>query len=339
MILPAISFDHLVALSSPLGLYEHAELAIPRLEHGFCLDDVARGLVVTSRQPEPSPRVRELTTAYLRFVVLAQDRHGAFRNRRSHDGSWQDRPSCGDHWGRAIWALGTAAAETDDDQVRSTALETLAIALRARSPWPRAMAYAALGAGELLRVRPDDPAALALLKAARVTVGRPAADPLWPWPERRLTYANAVLPEAMVVIGVALADVSAIRDGMGLLRWLLAIESHDGRLSVTPAGGWQIGEPRSGLDQQPIEVAALAEACWRAFVLTENESWLEAVRRAAGWFTGSNDAGLALYDPQTGGGFDGLHADAVNLNQGAESTLAALSTLQIALRAAPVGAS
>jgi hypothetical protein len=35
-----------------------------------------------------------------------------------------------------------------------------------------------------------------------------------------------------------------------------------------------------------------------------------------------------MYDPHTGGGYDGLKPDGPNLNQGAESTLALVSTLQ-----------
>jgi hypothetical protein len=35
-----------------------------------------------------------------------------------------------------------------------------------------------------------------------------------------------------------------------------------------------------------------------------------------------------MYDPVTGGGYDGLTAAGRNTNQGAESTLALLSTLQ-----------
>ena len=41
-------------------------------------------------------------------------------------------------------------------------------------------------------------------------------------------------------------------------------------------------------------------------------------------------------DPDTGGGYDGLHADGVNLNQGAESTMAVISTLQQARRLSTV---
>ena len=44
-----------------------------------------------------------------------------------------------------------------------------------------------------------------------------------------------------------------------------------------------------------------------------------------------------MWDPETGGGYDGLHADGANLNQGAESTLALISTLQHA-RALVAGA-
>lgn len=42
--------------------------------------------------------------------------------------------------------------------------------------------------------------------------------------------------------------------------------------------------------------------------------------------------GELMWDPETGGGFDGLHADGVNRNQGAESTLAVISTFMQAQR-------
>ncbi|MEO8261170.1 MAG: hypothetical protein ABI566_01260 [Pseudolysinimonas sp.] len=46
------------------------------------------------------------------------------------------------------------------------------------------------------------------------------------------------------------------------------------------------------------------------------------------WFDGVNDIGLEMVDPGTGAGYDGLEAGGRNENQGAESTLAALSTFQ-----------
>ena len=74
----------------------------------------------------------------------------------------------------------------------------------------------------------------------------------------------------------------------------------------------------------------MADACSRAWSLTGDSRWKDCVERVARWFVGANDTGVALYDPQTGGCGDGLGPDYTNLNQGAESTLAALAVLQLA---------
>lgn len=327
---PDLSFLHLTRLSEPLGLYEHALGTAPRPEHGFCVDDVARALVVTAREPHPSAEVRSLRAGYLDFVCTAQREDGLMHNRRGTDGSWNDRPSSNDHWGRGLWALGTAAAELEETDLAERARVGASIALRSRSVWPRAMAYAALGAGQLLRAVPGDPAALRLLSDARRMLGRSRPDARWPWPEERLTYANAVLPEAMIVIGGELADESLRDDGLRLLDWLVDEQTLDDHLSLVPSTGWSRGDRRPGYAQQPIEAAALAEACRTAYLATSHPRWIDAIEMCLGWFDGANDAGLVMRDEETGGGYDGLERGHASVNQGAESTLAWLSTLQIA---------
>jgi hypothetical protein len=190
------------------------------------------------------------------------------------------------------------------------------------------MAFAALGAAEVLTVIPDDTRSRTLLASAAATIGGRTGSASWPWPEARLTYANAVFPEVLMAAGEHLHDARALDDGLALLGWLLDLETSGSHLSVTPVGGWAPGEARPAFDQQPIEVAALADACARAFRLTGDRCWERGVERAASWFLGENDAGTPLYDPVTGGGYDGLHIDGRNANQGAESTLAMIATLQ-----------
>ena len=97
---------------------------------------------------------------------------------------------------------------------------------------------------------------------------------------------------------------------------------------MVPVGGRGPGEAGPAFDQQPIEVAALADACARAYLIAGRPRWVEGCELAAGWFLGVNDSGTPMHDPTTGGGFDGLQHDGRNENQGAESTLALLSTLQ-----------
>jgi hypothetical protein len=320
---PAPVFTHLRRLTDAGGLYEHAQGTTPRREHGYCLDDVARALVVTCR--EPGSELDDLREQYLGFVLAAQHADGRFHNRRDLTLAWSDTPSVEDCWGRALWSLGAAA---EHPQLRDRALAAFDRAARLRSPHRRSMAYAALGAADVLAVQPGHAGARALLVAAASTIGRPLAVRVWPWPELRLSYANALLPDALLAAGAALDAPSLVADGLGLLGWLLDRQTRDGHLSVVPVGGRGPAEPGPGFDQQPIEVAALAQACARAYQIAGRRRWAEGVELAVSWFLGANDTGVPLLDPETGGGFDGLHQDRRNDNQGAESTLALLTTLQ-----------
>lgn len=334
MSFPVATFGHLRDLTDAGGLYEHADRTAARPEHGYCVDDVARGLVVVSRSDHEQDDLRR---HYLSFVLAAQSADGRFHNRRHVDLTWSDRPSVEDCWGRALWGLGTTAAALGCDELRDDALEAFARGATWRSPHARAMAFAGLGAAEVLRVRPDNEPARALLAAAARHIGAPADDPAWPWPEPRLTYANAALPEVMLAAGSALQRPLLVADGLRLLGWLLAVQTCNGHLSVVPVGGLGPAERVGRFDQQPIEVAALADACARAFALTNDVRWRDGVQMAARWFLGDNDAATSLLDIVSGGGCDGLMPRGRNDNQGAESTLALLSTLQHARALALTG--
>ena len=194
------------------------------------------------------------------------------------------------------------------------------------------MAFAALGAAELLAVDPEHRAARKLITDYAASLAAPNGDRSWPWPEPRLTYANAVLAEAMIAAGVALDDATLRQRGLDLLAWLLDYETADGHLSPTPVaaeGPTTSGPPstssRSRWPHSPTRARVPLPS-------TPLRSWPDGVAAAAAWFQGANDAGQLMWDPETGGGFDGLHADGVNRNQGAESTLAVISTLQHARR-------
>jgi len=329
---PAPRFDHLVRLTDDTGLFEHARHAIVRREHGYCTDDVARGLVVTSREPDPAPAVLGLAGRYLAFLTHAQDDGGAFHNRLGYDRRWADAPGLGDWWGRALWGLGTAAARSPAGWIRDEALVAFSLGAPLRSPFPHAMAFAGLGAAEVLRVDPGNALAAALLDDAAAAVGRPGSDPDWPWPHPALSYASAALAEVVIAAGHARRD-PAVRDaGLRMLGWLHEIQLVDGRLSALPAAGWERHASRRQFDQQPIEVAAFADACATAAEVTGDGRWHLGVRQAVDWFLGDNDIEAAMWDPATGGGYDGLTPDGPNANQGAESTLALISTMQHARR-------
>ncbi|MEK8108330.1 glycosyltransferase [Micromonospora sp. M12] len=328
---PAPSFAHLARLSDDTGLFEHARHAIVRREHGYCTDDVARGLVVVSREPEPSEEVLRLAERYLAFLTHAQDAGGAFHNRLGYDRRWADEPGLGDWWGRALWGLGTAVARSPPHGYARRRWSPSAGA-RPGVPRPRTMAFAGLGAVEVLRRHPGHVTAASLLADAAGAIGPAGTDQRWPWPRQELTYANAALAEVVIAASQLREGGPPLDDGLRMLTWLRDVQLRDGRLSVVPAGGWRRGAVRLHHDQQPIEVAALADACATAATVTGDPVWDTGVRQAIGWFLGDNDLGTPMWDPATGGGYDGLTAHGPNLNQGAESTLALISTLQHARR-------
>jgi hypothetical protein len=332
--LAAPNFSHLLAISGPLGTYEHAEIDQPRLEHGLCADDVSRVLVVLTRESELSDGLATLEATSLSFLAQSLDRHGRCRNRRSLTGTWSGPHTRDDCWGRTIRALGATVADGRDPLMRSTAAELFVRAAQGRSRDIRPMAFGALGAASVLRVMPDDAVARAFCHDAILSLDGPDVSDAWPWFERRLTYANATLAGALIAAGHAIGDAHAVSVGLRRLEWLLEEETRAGHLSVTPAGGRGPRDPRPGFDQQPIEVAALAEACLIAAQVTDDVTWLAGVDLAAAWFQGRNDVGVVMFDAVTGAGFDGLTPSGPNINQGAESTIAVLETLQLAGRCA-----
>ncbi len=322
----SFTFDHLVRMSDERGLFEHAAGTVRREEFGYCTDDNARLLIVTSRESDDGPACR-LNRIALRFVLDAQERDGRCRNRMDRTGHWTDQPSLEDCWGRSVWALGAAALGHEEPMIRRLARNGFDKAVGQRSPWPRAMAFAALGAADVLAADHEHAPARAMLVDALTTIG-PIPDGSWSWPEPRLAYANAAVAEAVIAAGATLDSAPDLERGLTMLRWLLDREMANGHLSLTPVGGLGPDDTGARFDQQPIEAAAMADACWRAFNVTGDHTWSQGVDAAARWFGGDNDTGATMYDETSGGGFDGLQADGVNINQGAESTLAFISTMQ-----------
>ena len=328
-IAPPPKFDHLLRLTDRRGTFEHACFAEPRPEHGYCTDDMARVLIVATREPDTEGQVNGLAGIALRFLNEAQAYSGGCRNRMDRNGRWTDEPTTADHWGRCIWGLGTAAAHSDVSLVRRLAVIQFERAAHARSTAPRAMAFAALGAAELLAVDPEHPAARKLITDYAASIAAPNGDRSWPWPEPRLTYANAVLAEAMIAAGVALDDATLRQRGLDLLAWLIEYETAR-RSPVADSGGAAEGPTTSG---RPSTSSRSRWPHWpmRARVLlpsTPGAIWPDGVQppRPGSW--APTTSAQLMWDPETGGGFDGLHADGVNRNQGAESTIAAISTLQ-----------
>ena len=101
------SAAHLRVMVDDTGIFQHADGGVPALEHGYCVDDVARfvplGYELSTTDPSWTPDV----VRSLGFLRSASDgQTAAMRNFLSWDRKWLDEPHDGDHIGRTMWGLG-----------------------------------------------------------------------------------------------------------------------------------------------------------------------------------------------------------------------------------------
>lgn len=323
----ALPLDAVERMTDPIGMIQHAIYTVPDREHGYCIDDNARALMMMIRRGDR--RSGELAATYAAFI-----QHGwntalnRFRNFMHFDRRWLEDCGSEDSNGRTIWALGLAAARSPWPAIREWALkllgsmDTIASGLVA----PRARAFGALGGYELLKRYPDHELAQLLLKHAAEQLmqlhAQHARDD-WEWFEPWLAYDNARLPEALIRAGQALDDPAMIERGLSTLRWLAARQTSP-RGAFRPVGCKGFGRAYASplaFDQQPLEATASIDAAAAAYQVNGDEQWRRVAHDAFAWFFGDNDAGVPLADQRDGSCYDGLMATGINRNQGAESIL------------------
>ena len=337
--LPQVNLDHLEVMTDDTGMLQHASFNVPRYDEGYCLDDNARALLLMTLIEEAGandPRlVRTLASRYLAFVSHAFNRPlGRFRNFMSHSRQWLEEQGSEDSHGRTLWALGTVVGCSADPGRQSLSGALFHAALPAVSDFssPRAWAFALLGIEQYLHAFEGDrhvQAAGRAIAERLFQLFRQTDQPDWPWCENRVTYCNARLPQALIASGTWIGDESMTATGIRSLAWLMTIQqTAEGYFApIGTRGFFERGMTAAVFDQQPVDACATVSACMHAFRTTGDHRWAEHARRAFTWFLGQNQLQQALYDPLSGGCRDALHADRLNENEGAESTLSFLLAL------------
>ncbi|RJQ77506.1 MAG: glycosyltransferase [Desulfobacteraceae bacterium] len=336
--LPEIKLDHLKAFTDDTGILQHATYTIPDRIHGYCTDDNARALLVAAMGQKYLPTngwgLDSLCGHYLGFLLYAFNAEkGRFRNFMTYSRQWTEEVGSEDAHGRALWSLGKAVAFLHNPGHLATSTTLFSKALRAVENFhsPRAIAFSLVGIHAYLEKFSGDSDVRRIrdLLADRLfnQFMNHATDD-WPWLENALNYANGKLAQALLLSGRAMQRHDMVNMGLLSLKWLIAVQTEEGHLVPIGSNGWfERGGHRARFDQQPIETNAMVEACAVAFDVTRDKAWFDHAVMCFNWFLGHNDLNLPLYDPKTGGCRDGLMADGINQNEGAESSLAWLLSL------------
>lgn len=333
--LPPGKLDHVIRMSDGTGILQHAIFNVPNFHEGYCTDDNARAFILCNLLDEfgdepTSGSLNRLATSYLAFLAAAFDYEtGRFRNFMSHGWKWLEDFGSEDSHGRALWAAGSGAGRSRDSGHRRLAAQLFEHGNPVVENFtsPRAWAFTLLGIHEYLRRYPGGKSINSLranLTEKLVNCWHATSTADWPWFEDSLSYDNARLSQALILSGQWMPNPEALHIGLKSLRWLASIQTTQAECfrPIGSNGFYERGGSRADFDQQPVEAQAMVAASHEAFRATQDDSWNEEAKRAFEWFLGRNDLNAPVYDFVTGGCGDGLHADGVSENQGAESTLA-----------------
>ena len=325
----ALSLEAVQRMSDGTGILQHSIHGVPDRDHGYCIDDNARALLLAVLR-HGDPQAATLAITYAAFVQGAWNPDTRrFRNFMAYDRRWLEDVGSEDSNGRTLWALGVAGLKAGDGSLKSWARQLYNLALREMDPLhsPRAQAFSALGALARLEHDPAHQPSLEVIERAGSTLEtlhRRFARDGWDWYEPVLAYDNARLCEAQIRAGTALKRPAWVEQGLATLGWLESIQ-RGSRGQFRPVGSESFARryaAPAAFDQQPLEAAAMIDAAAAALKASGDARWRETAATVFGWFVGDNEAGVPLAIPEHGSCYDGLMRHGVNRNQGAESILA-----------------
>lgn len=330
--LPEMDTSHLIKLTDNFGVIQFAVQTIPDKNSGYTLDDNARAILVCTKHYEKFREFKQLSLikTYLNYIKYVQKEDGRLYNyvnkdRKVNKDEWSE-----DAHGRAIWALGYLISSSQiPDDFKKEAEEILTKAIKASDiiKSPRSLAFIIQGLYFYNRAinSPKMRRQICNLTDCLVSLYKETSNPSWKWFEPYMTYANSKLPEALLYSYLATGKREYLDIGLESLNFLLSETFRDGVFIPIGQRGWYFKDKKKAYyDQQPIEASYMIQSLILAYRIVRDEKYKKYAMGAFQWFIGKNTLNQVVYDSSTGGCYDGIGENAVNLNQGAESTISYL---------------
>ena len=336
--LPDINLTHMKNMTDDTGIFQHATYSIPNPEHGYCVDDNVRALhvAVMHKINFNDESIDPYINRYLQFVYYSFNKEkGLFRNFMSYERKWLEEAGSEDSNGRVIYVLGYLIRNIKSHSILGLAKNLFDSSIKnmTKVKSPRSIAYIIFGCISYLKKFSGASEIKSILtnlthRLFEYYVNTKTED--WMWFENSLTYANARLPQALIMSGKCLNKKEYITSGLESLKWLYdnLYDKEKKYLSLIGNDKWFVkGQTKSKYDQQPVEIPGLIDACYEAYLATNDNIWISNIGTAFSWFLGNNDRQEPMIDFTSGGCYDGLTSTKLNDNQGAESALSWLSSL------------
>ncbi|MEK6918285.1 MAG: glycosyltransferase [Nanoarchaeota archaeon] len=327
---PAIKLEHLKKLTDKTGCIQFAQGSTPDKSSGYTVDDNSRALIasVLHHSLTASRISHNLSKTYLNFLEYSQEKDGSFIN-NFKNANVETEAYSEDAIGRAIWSLGYTIRKSKSKKISEMAEKLFNKAKRTIEGLGslRAKSYIIIGLYHHYKKFSEGADEQKIIKLANSIIShyKKHSSPEWYWFEDKLTYDNARIPESLFLAYEITGKEEYLDVAEKTINFLSDIVFENDELMPIGQNGWFDKEgKRAMFDQQPIDACSMVLAYLTAYRTTKNRRYYEKAVLAFNWFLGRNHLKQMLYDEASGGCFDGLGKHAVNLNQGAESTISYL---------------
>ena len=337
--IPKTNLNHLKNLTTSFGMIQFSIINQPDINSGYTLDDNARALISMCQHYELTNDENDLEyiKIYFKFIKYCLQPEGNFLNYVDENGNFTEQnneTNIDDSNGRAIWALGyliSLSAILPAELIKK-AKKVIELALTNANEIhsTRAMAFIIKGV-YLYNTETNSFQNISLIRQLAdrlVQMYRHENKDNWKWFESYLTYANSILPEALLCAYLTTGNIVYKEIAKDSFDFLLEKIFKNNQIKVISNKGWLINNESENKEinggEQPIDVAYTILALNKFYEIFKDKHYFQKSKIAFNWFLGNNHLHQIIYNPRTGGCYDGLEEDYINLNQGAESTVSYL---------------
>lgn len=334
--LPPINLNHLKLMTTNTGIIQFSKVNQPDINTGYTLDDNARAMVAVCMYYNLTgdEKVIKYIRKYLQFIKYCLQPDGSFLNYVDKDNQFTEQNytvNLDDSNGRAVWALGylvsfTVFLPTEIIAEAENILEKSLLRI-SNIHSTRAMAFAMKGLyyNHIVLKVPENLNLIKTFANRLVQMYKHESSPKWEWFESYLTYANSILPESMLYAWLLTHEQIYKDIAVSSLNFLISQTFNENGIEVISNKNWmKKGQVAGHYGEQPIDVAYTIMTLSRFYDVLKEEDYHLKMETAFNWFLGNNRLHQIIYNPCTGGCYDGLEETHVNLNQGAESTVSYL---------------
>lgn len=330
---PPIKLDFLKLLTDRTGILQLSYKGEPDLRAGYTLDDNALALFVFCMHFKITGDINDITyiRKYLKFLYHCFQASGEFYKYVDHERKFPSRnlnENLEESQAKAIWALGylysmKGLVPSEMTDVAGLMLEnSLLKAETFKSPKSIALVikgmYYYFSVSESIK----DLNMIKSLANKLVDMYKTYSTDNWKWFEPKFSASASILPGALLNTWLISGELVYKNIAAEAFEFLSSRMLINNRFDIVSKDDWINGLPGDQHPgEKPCDIAFAVIALSKFYLMCKDNEYFFRMDTAFKWFIGENRLKQMIYNPVSGGCFDGLDSNGVIISQSADSAL------------------